>query len=129
MLTPQQTAKLILFTTFVLGVTVGFSLSEILTDRNSSSVTRRKKQIDKLSRALNLNVKQQEQVEVIFVETEEQYSKLNHFYQPEVTAIRETARERIRSALSPTQQKLYEQWMREMEARYGLNSSKSQQNR
>ncbi|MCI0390986.1 MAG: hypothetical protein MOB07_19750 [Acidobacteria bacterium] len=129
MFTPRRIAKLILITTFFLGVAAGFSLSKILTDRISSSVIQRQKRIDKLSRAVNLDVKQREQVEVILGEVDQQYSKLQQLYQPQVAAIRETTRERIRSMLSPTQQKLYEQWIREMEARYRRNSSKSQQNR
>jgi hypothetical protein len=127
--TPLQTAKLILISAFGLGVAVGISLTNILTDRNTLSVTQKQKAINKLSRSVNLDAKQREQVEVILREAEQQLSELNQLYQPQFTVIRETTYERIRSELSPTQQRLFEQWIRDMGTRNRQHSSKSQRNR
>jgi hypothetical protein len=118
MLTSKRKAHLIIFTAFILGVAVGASGQYLLThqtpSRPASSATGA---ADELTRILKLDQSQRLQVIQILGECQKQNQDLKDQTRPQFQAIRESGRNRIRAILSPEQLVLYNQWIRDLDAK------------
>lgn len=118
MLTSKRKAHLIIITAFILGVAVGASGQYLLThqtpSRPASSATGA---ADELTRILKLDQSQRLQVIQILGECQKQNQDLKDQTRPQFQAIRESGRNRIRAILSPEQLVLYNQWIRDLDAK------------
>jgi hypothetical protein len=121
MVTSKRKAHLIIITAFILGVAVGASGQYLLThqkpSRPASSATGAAGAADELTRILKLDQSQRLQVIQILGECQKQNQDLKDQTRPQFQAIRETGRNRIRAILSPEQLVLYNQWIRDLDAK------------
>jgi hypothetical protein len=121
MLTSKRKAHLIIITAFILGVAVGASGQYLLThqapSRPASSATGAAGAADELTRILKLDQSQRLQVIQILSECQKQNQDLKDQTRPQFQAIRESGRNRIRAILSPEQLVLYNQWIKDLDAK------------
>jgi hypothetical protein len=121
MVTSKRKAHLIIITAFILGVAVGASGQYLLThqkpSRPASSAAGAAGAADELTRILKLDQSQHLQVIQILGECQKQNQDLKDQTRPQFQAIRETGRNRIRAILSPEQLVLYNQWIRDLDAK------------
>ena len=109
MFKPRQAALMVIITTFAFGIATGFSASRLAIGRSSLPVNKRQKFIDEIDREISLTTAQQECLVNILAEAEPEYRALIERCQPRLTTIRKSTRERIRSLLTPSQQRLFDQ--------------------
>jgi hypothetical protein len=115
----KQKAYLIVSLTFLLGVAVGVSGHHLLSSQQSAP--RISKTVgeftNELTTTLTLDPVQKIKVEEILNDAQRQYQELREQNRPQFLAIREATRKRVRELLSAEQQPLYEQWLRELDAK------------
>jgi len=118
MLTSKRKAHLIIITAFALGIVVGASgqylLSHQAPPRPASTTT---DIANELTHILKLDQSQRSQIVQIFSECQKQNQDLRSQTRPQFQAVRENARNRIRAILSSEQQALYNQWLKELDAK------------
>jgi len=118
MLTSKRKAHLIIVTAFALGVIVGASGQFLLSHRTPpSSASTVTDVTNELTRVLKLDQLQRSQVAQILSECQQQNQNLKNQTRPQFQAIRENARNRIRAILSTEQQALYNQWIKDLDAK------------
>lgn len=118
MLTDRHKARLVIAATFLLGIVVGASGRYLFSKQpvsNQSGTNQR--MIDELTQVLRLDSSQKTQVDQVLDETRAQYQNLHDQVKPQFNAIRDTCREHIRAQLSPPQKSLYDQWIKEEDAK------------
>jgi hypothetical protein len=118
MLTSKRKAHLIVVTAFILGIAVGASGQYLLSiqapPRQASTpadVT------DELTRVLKLDQQKRSQVMQILSDCQKQSQDLKEQNRPHFQAIREGARNHIRALLSPEQLALFNQWIKDLDAK------------
>ena len=116
MLTSKRKAHLIIIATFALGIVVGASGQYLLLHQSVPQRPPSPGEVaSELTRILKLDQLQRAQLEQILSEHRQQYQEYKSQTQLHYTAMRDNNRERIRALLSADQQKLYDQWTREMD--------------
>ena len=124
MLTIKRKAHLIVVTAFILGIAVGASGQYLLSyqapPRPASSPA---EVTDELARVLNLDQPQRSQVVQILSDCQKQSQDMKEQTRPQFQAIRESGRNRIRSLLSPEQLILFNQWIKDLDAKREKKSS------
>jgi hypothetical protein len=118
MLTSKRKAHLIVVTAFILGIAVGASGQYLLSNQAPPRQASTPADVtDELTRALNLDQGHRSQVMQILSDCQKQSQELKEQNRPHFQAIRENARNRIRAILSPDQLALFNQWIRDLDAR------------
>ncbi len=116
MLTSKRKAHLIIVATFALGIVVGVSGQYLLFHQSTPQRSSSPGEVaSELTRILKLDQFQQIQLEQILGEHRQQYQEYKSQTQIHYTAMRDSARKRIRALLSVDQQALYDQWTRDMD--------------
>jgi Spy/CpxP family protein refolding chaperone len=108
---------------FALGCVTGVSLDSVyrLRANNESPQPSRKKGkeevFEHMQRDLNLNEQQATQIRAILEQTRDEYRQLRTEVRPRYDAVRQNARTRIRSLLTPEQQQKFDAKIAERDAR------------
>jgi uncharacterized membrane protein len=124
MLTSKRKAHLIVITTFILGVAVGASGQYLLSNQTPPRASSTPADVTgELTRVLKLDQPQRTQVLQILGECQKQSQELREQNRPQFQAIREKARDRIRTLLSPEQLALFNQWIRDLDAKRDKKAS------
>ena len=79
----------------------------------------RERYVSRLTQALQLQDGQRQQLEHILDDTRDEFGKLRQGIDPQVQAIKDRARARIRQMLTPDQQPRFEAFVKEWEAEKG----------
>lgn len=118
MLASRRKAHLIIVTAFALGIAVGASAQYLLSHQSPPPRTSTVTDVtDELANTLKLSQSQRSQVEQILNECQLQYQDIKNQTRPQFQSVRESTRSRIRALLSSEQQTLYNQWIKELDAR------------
>lgn len=118
MLTSKRKAHLIVVTAFILGVAVGASGQYLLSyQAPPRSASTPADVADELTRVLDLDQPQRSQVIQILSDCQKQHHDLKEQTRPQSQAIRENGRNRIRALLSPEQGVLFNQWIKDLDAK------------
>lgn len=123
MSTSSRKAYLIITCTFLLGLFVGLIVSPFVGRRGQGAPPNHQGMLEELSRGLNLNAEQRQEVEKILTDTRQQFQDLRRQYNPQMTQIRNTSRERISALLTPAQKAQFDQWNQRQDARRGHRRS------
>jgi Spy/CpxP family protein refolding chaperone len=108
---------------FALGCVTGVSLDSVYRLRagNDRSEGRRKggkeEVFERMKRDLNLNEQQATQIRSILEQTRDEYRQLRTEVRPRYDAVRQNARTKIRSLLTPEQQQKFDAKIAERDAR------------
>jgi hypothetical protein len=118
MLTSKRKAYLIVFTAFILGIAVGASGQYLLSYQAPPRLASTPTEVaEELTRVLTLDQPQRSQVEQILGDCQKQNQDLKEQTRPQFQAIRESGRNRIRALLSPGQLTLFNQWIKDLDAK------------
>src|SRR5262245_26403406 len=118
MLTSKRKAHLIIFTAFGLGVAAGASGQYLLSQQSPSRPASTATGVaDELTRILKLDQTQRLQVIEVLGECQKKNQDLKDQTRPQFQAIRENGRNRIRALLAPEQLALYNEWVRDLDAK------------
>ena len=123
MSTSSRKAYLIITCTFLLGLFVGLIVSPFVARRGQGAPPNSHGMLEELSRGLNLNADPRQQVEKILTDTRQQFQDLRRQYNPQITQIRASSRERISAVLTPAQKAQFDQWNQRQDARRGQRRS------
>jgi hypothetical protein len=130
MLTSKRKAHLIVVTAFILGVAVGVSGQYLLSNRVAQPAPSTPGDVaDELTRVLNLDLPRHAQVIQILGDCQKQSQDLREQNRPQFQAIRENARNRIRALLSPEQLGLFNQWIKDLDAKREREERKQKPNK
>lgn len=105
---------------FILGCITGFSLDSVYRMRAGGERSERKNKeavFERMKRDLDLNEQQATQIRAILEQTREEYRQLRAEVRPRYDAVRQNARTKIRSLLTPEQQQKFDAKMAERDAR------------
>ena len=122
-MTARMKGGLLLLVAFLLGASVGalgFGLYQVRTGRWHAPRDQARLQqflLKRLTRELDLQPDQQQQVEKVLRETGVEFARLREEFGPRMREIRDRSRERIRAALDPGQQAKFETLSQEWERR------------
>jgi Spy/CpxP family protein refolding chaperone len=126
MIASKNQARLVILTTFALGVLAGALGMNLFTPKPPAR-GERLNMVDQLVREVKLDSNQRKQVEQILAETRQKYEELQKQVNPKFTEIRHANRARIRSILTPEQQLLYEEWNRQRDQRHERQRDKNRE--
>ena len=130
MLTSKRKAHLIVVTAFILGVAVGASGLYLLSNRVAQPATSTPADVaDELTGVLKLDQPRRSQVVQILNDCQKQSQELREQNRPQYQAIRENARNRIRALLSPEQLALFNQWIKDLDAKREKREERKQTNK
>src|SRR5215813_13492555 len=118
MLTSKRKAHLIIITAFALGIIVGAAGQYLLSHQALPAPAATATDVaNELTHVLKLERSQRSQIVQILSECQKQSQDLRNQLRPQFQAIRENARNRIRALLSTEQQTLYNQWIKDLDAK------------
>jgi hypothetical protein len=118
MLTSKRKAQLIIVTAFCLGIAVGASGQYLLSSYAPAPRPSTVNDVaDELTRILKLDEAKRSQVVRILTESQRRSQELKDQTRPQFQAIRDSARNQIRSILSAEQQAIYNKWLEELDAK------------
>ena len=129
MLTSKRKAHLIVITAFILGIAVGASGQYLLYQSPPPAASTPADVADEMTRAVKLDPSQRLQVMQILGECQKQSQELKEQNRPQFQAIRENARNRIRAILSPEQLALFNQWIKNVDAKREKREERKQTNK
>jgi Spy/CpxP family protein refolding chaperone len=130
MLTSKRKAHLIVVTAFVLGIAVGASGQYLLSNQATPPAASTPADVaDELTGVLKLDQPRRSQVIQILSDCQKQSQELRDQNRPQFQAIRENARDRIRSLLSPEQLALFNQWIKDLDAKREKRDGRKQTNK
>jgi hypothetical protein len=130
MLTSKRKAHLIVVTAFILGIAVGASGQYLLSHQAPPPTASTPVDVaDELTGVLKLDQSQRSQVVQILGDCQKQSQDLREQNRPQFQAIRENARNRIRVLLSPEQLALFNQWIKDLDAKRAKREEKKQTNK
>jgi uncharacterized membrane protein len=112
----KQKARLIILATFALGMLTGVLGTTLFMPRPASPAGPQG-MVDELAAAVRLDTAQRTQVQQILAETRQQYQEIQKQVRPQFNDIRSASRTRIRALLTPDQQLLYDEWLRQRDAK------------
>jgi hypothetical protein len=121
--TVQQKATLWLALVFVLGTALGAFLGYAFAHRGYAAAApaqltaeqRRAQKREQLARDVALSAEQQSQVIAILDEAQGEYKAIHAVSDPQVDAVRQKSRDKIRLILSPEQKPKFEEFIRKMD--------------
>jgi hypothetical protein len=121
--TVQQKATFWLALVFVLGTALGAVLGYAFAHRSYASTAptqltseqRRAQKREQLARDVNLTAEQQSQVNAILDQAQVEYKAIHAVSDPQVDAVRQKSREKIRQILTPDQKPKFEEFVRRMD--------------
>jgi len=121
--TVQQKATLWLALVFVLGTALGAVLGYAFAHRSYAAVApaqltaeqRRAQKREQLRREVGLTDEQQKQVIAILDEAQAEYKAIHAVSDPEVDAVRQKSRDKIRTILTTEQKPKFEEFIRKMD--------------
>jgi hypothetical protein len=130
MLTSKRKAHLIVVTAFILGVAVGASGQYLLSNKVAQPAAPTPVDVaDELTGVLTLDQSRRVQVIQILSDCQKQSQELREQNRPQYQAIRENARNRIRALLSPEQLALFNQWIKDLDAKREKREERKQTNK
>jgi hypothetical protein len=130
MLTSKRKAHLIVVTAFILGVAVGVSGQYLLSNRVAQPAASTPVDVaDELTGVLKLDQPRRAQIIQILGDCQKQSQELREQNRPQYQAIRENARNRIRALLSPEQLALFNQWIKDLDAKREKREERKQANK
>jgi hypothetical protein len=130
MLTSKRKAHLIVVTAFILGVAVGASGQYLLSNRVAQPAASTPVDVaDELTHVLKLDQPRRAQVIQILGDCQKKSQDLREQNRPQFQAIRENARNRIRALLSPEQLDLFNQWIKDLDAKREREERKQKPNK
>ena len=115
MVASKTKARLVILTTFALGIMTGALVTHLLS-ASPNKVSRNG--LEEMTKEIKLNPQQREQIEKILAETQKKYTVIQKQVYPQFAEIRTATRVQIRSLLSSEQQTLYDEWNRKRDARF-----------
>jgi len=121
--TVQQKATLWLGLVFVLGTALGAVLGYAFAHHSYAAAApaqltaeqRRAQKREQLTRDVGLTAEQQTQVVAILDEAQTEYKAIHAVSDPQVDAVRQKSRDKIRLILTPDQKPKFEQFIRKMD--------------
>ena len=121
--TVQQKATLWLMLVFALGTALGAFLGYAFAHRSYASAAptqltaeqRRAQKREQLARDVGLTAEQQSQLNAILDEAQSEYKAIHAVSDPQVDAVRQKSRDKIRLILSPEQKPRFEEFIRKMD--------------
>jgi hypothetical protein len=121
--TVQQKATLWLALVFVLGTALGAVLGYAFAHRSYAAAAptqltaeqRRAQKREQLTREVSLTAEQQTQVIAILDEAQTEYKAIHAVSDPQVDAVRQKSREKIRQILTTDQKPKFEEFIRKMD--------------
>ena len=121
--TVQQKASFWLALVFVMGTALGAVLGYAFAHRSYAANTpiqltaeqRRAQKREQLTREVGLTPKQQAQVTVILDEAQGEYKAIHAVSDPQVDAVRQKSRDKIRLILTAEQKPKFEEFIRKMD--------------
>jgi hypothetical protein len=120
--TVQQKATLWLALVFVLGTALGAVLGYAFAHRSYAAAPaqltaeqRRAQKREQLTRDVGLNAEQQKQVIAILDEAQAEYKAIHAVSDPQVDAVRQKTRDKIRMILAADQKPKFEDFIRKMD--------------
>ncbi len=118
MLTEKIKAQLLIVATFLLGILVGAAGYYLLVERGTGGLaTTPEGLLEDMTRSLRLSEQQQTEVEDLLKESRQEYQDLRNQNRPQFIALRDKLRQRIKGVLTPEQQRLYDDWNRDQDAK------------
>lgn len=130
MLTSKRKAHLIVVTAFILGVAVGGSGQYLMSHQTHAPAASTPVDVtEELTRVLKLDQPQRSQVMQILGECQKQSQELREQNRPQFQSIRESGRNRIRALLSVEQLGLFNQWIKDLDAKREKREEKKQTNK
>ena len=126
----KRKAQLIVVTAFILGIAVGASGQYLLWRQAPQAVASTPVDVaDEMSRIMKLDQSQRSQVVLILGDCQKQSQELKEQTRPQFQTIRENARNRIRALLSPEQLVLFNQWIKDLDAKREKRDERKQTNK
>jgi Spy/CpxP family protein refolding chaperone len=120
--TVQQKATLWLALVFVLGTALGAVLGYAFAHRSYAAPPtqltaeqRRAQKREQLARDVGLTAEQQNQVNAFLDEAQTEYKAIHAVSDPQVDAVRQKSRDKIRQILTPDQKPKFEEFIRKMD--------------
>jgi hypothetical protein len=120
--TVQQKASLWLALVFVLGTALGAVLGYAFAHRSYAAAPaqltaeqRRAQKREQLAREVGLSAEQQKQVIAILDEAQGEYKAIHAVSDPQVDAVRQRSRDKIRTILTAEQKPKFEEFIRKMD--------------
>ncbi|HXT27255.1 MAG TPA: hypothetical protein VN749_20735 [Candidatus Eisenbacteria bacterium] len=120
--TVQQKATLWLALVFVLGTALGAVLGYAFAHRSYAAPPtqltveqRRAQKREQLVRDVGLTAEQQNQVNAFLDEAQTEYKAIHAVSDPQVDAVRQKSRDKIRQILTPDQKPKFEEFIRKMD--------------
>src|SRR5262252_3044611 len=120
--TVQQKATLWLAIVFVLGTALGGVLGYAFAYRTYASApqvisaeARREERRQRMSRDVGLDADQQKQVKLILDQSQVEYKGLHAVMDPQIEAVRQKTRDKIRALLTADQQPKFEEFLRKLD--------------
>jgi len=120
--TVQQKASLWLALVFVLGTALGAVLGYAFAHRSYAAAPaqltaeqRRAQKREQLAREVGLTAEQQKQVIAILDEAQGEYKAIHAVSDPQVDAVRQKSRDKIRTILTAEQKPKFEEFIRKMD--------------
>src|SRR5262245_50178055 len=130
MLTSKRKAHLIVVTAFILGVAVGSSGQYLLSNRVAHPAASTPVDVsDEVTGGLKLDQPRHAQLIQILADCQKQSQQPREQNRPQFQAIRENARDRIRALLSPEQLTLFNQWIKDLDAKREKREERKQTNK
>ena len=115
MLTNKIKAQLMLLVTFFFGVVTGAVGLRLYESRFGEGRNSDQALLADLNRTLDLSDQQRARIEDILTQSRQEYQEWRNQNRPLFHAVRDRARQRIKSELSEEQQRRYEEWTREQD--------------
>ena len=120
--TVQQKATFWLALVFVLGTALGAVLGYAFAHRSYAAAPthltaeqRRAQKREQLAREVGLTAEQQTQVAAILDQAQTEYKAIHAVSDPQVDAVRQKSRDKIRQILNPDQKPKFEEFIRRMD--------------
>jgi len=120
--TVQQKATFWLALVFVLGTALGAVVGYAFAHRSYAAAPaqltaeqRRAQKREQLAREVGLSAEQQTQVAAILDQAQTEYKAIHAVSDPQVDAVRQKSRDKIRQILNPDQKPKFEEFMRRMD--------------
>ena len=120
--TVQQKASLWLAVIFLLGIALGGVLGYAFAHRSYAAAPgqltaeqRRAQKREQLAREVGLNPEQQSQIAAILDQAQAESKAIHAVSDPQLEAVRQKSRDRIRQLLTPEQKPKFEEFLRKMD--------------
>jgi Spy/CpxP family protein refolding chaperone len=120
--TVQQKASLWLALIFLLGIALGGVLGYAFAHRSYAAPPaqltaeqRRAQKREQLAREVGLNAEQQSQIAAILDQAQTEYRAIHAVSDPQIDAVRQKSRDKIRQLLTPEQKPKFEEFLRRMD--------------